>query len=981
MQLARSRSALADQTFIALDLETTGLNRSVDEVIEVGIVTFNTSEVLDSWSSLVRPSKTIGPEIQQLTGIDPAELRAAPRFDEIEHIVREKIGAHPVVGHNIAFDVGMLEAAKVRLANRPIDTYRLSALFLYRLPAYNLQQVAGALGVSRVDAHRALGDADASRRVLLAMIPIIQRYSSTTLRQAARYAAGAGWPESWLLQLLSEDEAGSPIFRAADDPDWLEPAETRFLARLQRPEPLRKTGVTTPVDPDDVVEAMTPGGVLGDVLDHFEKRPGQIEMAQAVTEALNQDQHLMVEAGTGTGKSMAYLLPAALHAINRGERVVISTDTRALQEQLYQKDVPDVQTAVDRLGIPEHVRASVLKGRSNYICLRRWFTRERREAGDQSEASMRAKVTLWLDETVTGDQAELRLDPQERSHWRYVGADEDACVANQCPYNQKNQCFLYRARRSAENAHIVVSNHSLLLADTAHKVLPEFDRLIVDEAHHLEDEATKHFGYLIDQRVLETILDALASGGRRSSSRGTLDQTDQFLTSSVEPVARKVAPEARERIHASTTGRARLLAVNLELFSRVDKMLRDQRSGGAYGSSVRVTSSVRARQDWLEIEQLWEQLDRGLYELEALVLWLVEQLERMPDAKDQADNPATLIREELWLELVSRGREVRELRQRLGAVVASPQDDTIYWIEQHGQQRSPTFQAAPLYVDELLQERLFNNMRTVVATSATLSIDGSFDFMASRIGMRDADVVAIGSPFDHEASTLLFLADDMPFPSDGSAYQHALNESVIGLCRATKGRALVLFTSYASMRATYEAIKPALAQSNIAVYAQGIDANAKALVDRLKATERSVILGTASFWEGVDVPGDELSALIITKLPFPVPSDPVFQARGELLDNEFMELSVPKAVLKFKQGFGRLIRRTSDRGVVAVLDRRVIAKRYGAHFLQSLPPTTQRIASRRDLPEYAQAWLAGEPLPMLSDFFADEYDPYEGVWP
>ncbi len=980
MQLAETRSVLADQTFVALDLETSGLDPAADEVIEIGLVTFNRNGVLGSWSSLVRPSRRIGPEIQQLTGIHPDELRHAPTFEEIESTVREKVGAHPVVGHNIEFDLRMLESAGVRLANRPVDTFRLSALFLYRLPAYNLRQVAGALGISIDEAHRALGDAEASRQVLLSIIPVIQRYSSTTLRHAARYAAGAGWPESWLLHLLAEDDASSPIFRSADDPDWLEPSETRFLARLQRPEPLRKTGVTTPLDPDDVMKAMTPGGVLGTVLDEFEKRPGQIEMAHAVTKALNRDQHVMVEAGTGTGKSMAYLLPAALHAINRGERVVVSTDTRALQEQLYLKDVPDVQTAVDRLGIPEPVRAAVLKGRNNYICLRRWSLHERREVNGQSEASMRAKVTLWLDETVTGDQAELRLDPSERVHWRHIGADEDACVASQCPFNQRNQCFLYRARRSAENAHIVVSNHSLLLADTGHKVLPDFDRLIVDEAHHLEDEATTHFGYMIDQRVLEGVADALTTG-RRAKSRGVLDQTDQFLSTSVEPVARKAAPEARERIHASSASRPRLLALNTELFGRIDRMLKDQRAGGAYGTSIRVTDAARTRQDWLEIERIWEQLDRGVFELEALVQWLVEQLERLPDVKEQTDNPADFVREELWLELVSRGRELREFRQRLAAVVADPQGDTIYWAEQHGQQRSPALRAAPLFVDELLQERLFNNMRSVVATSATLSIDGSFEFMAGQIGLRDADTLALGSPFDQEASTLLYVADDMPMPTEGSAYQHALNESVVGLCRATGGRAVVLFTSYASMRSTYEAIKPALAQSNVAVFAQGIDANGKALIDRLRATERSVILGTASFWEGVDVPGEALSALIITRLPFPVPSDPVFQARGELLDNDFLELSVPRAVIKFKQGFGRLIRRTTDRGVVAVLDRRVIAKRYGAHFLRSLPPTTQRIGSMRDLPDYARTWLSGEQLPQVPDYYVDEFDPYEGVWP
>jgi DNA polymerase-3 subunit epsilon/ATP-dependent DNA helicase DinG len=978
MLRAADERAVDSQVFIALDVETTGLDRASDEIIEIAIVRFTRQEVLDSWSTLVRPSRMPGPEIVRLTGIHPEQLVDAPPFGAVRETVREKLGAHPIVGHSVDFDLDMLGSAGLRVANRPLDTYRLSSLFLYGLPAYSLTAVADALDVRVDEVHRALADAETARRIFLTILPLMQRYSTTTLMHAARYARSAGWQESWLMQLVAEDDTLSPVFRTQADLPWLEPAETRFLARLQRPESLKKTGVTTPVNPDDVERALTPGGALGTVLDHFETRPAQIQMATAVTEVLNRDGELLVEAGTGTGKSMAYLLPAALHAINRGERVVISTDTRALQEQLYQKDVPDVQTAVERLGIPEGVRASVLKGRNNYICLRRWFSHDRRETADANDASMRAKVALWLDETESGDHAELRLSPDELAHWRQVAAEEEACVASQCPFNQKNQCFLYRARRNAEHAHLVVANHSLLLADTDHRVLPDFDRLIIDEAHHLEEEATRHFGYVLEQRLVETLLDNLLQG-RRAGQRGALDQAQSFLSGSPEPSARKAAPEARKRVQQAGTIRARVLALNTELFTRVDRMLKDQRSAGNYGAALRVTEATRSRQDWLELEQIWEQLDRGLFDYESLITWLLNELERLPAPKEAADDPQSLVREELWLELMSRWRELHEFRLRLTSAVAEPGEDTIYWLEQVGYQRHPTIQAAPLFVDELLQQKLFKDMRTVVATSATLTIDGSFDFLAGRIGMREANSVALGSPFDHRESTLLLLPDDMPLPSDGG-YQQALNDSIVRLCTASEGRALVLFTSYAALRAAYEPVKAALTRQNIAVYAQGMDGGAKALIDRLKVVERSVVFGTASFWEGIDVPGDALSMLIITKLPFPVPSDPIFQARGELLENEFMELAVPSAVLRFKQGFGRLIRRSTDRGVCAVLDRRVIAKRYGVHFLHSLPPTTQRVTSRHEMGTLAGMWLDNRPLPSVPDFLNDEFDAYEGVW-
>lgn len=971
---------LDSQEFVALDVETTGLDPAVDEIIEVAVVKFTRQEVLDSWSTLVRPSRMPGQEIVQLTGIQPEELDDAPRFVEVEATVCDKIGSLPIVGHSVTFDTAMLEAAGVRLPNRLLDTFRLSTLFLHDLPAYNLKAVAASLGIDLDSEHRALADTEAARKVFLTMIPLMQRYSSTTLAHAARYATGAGWGEGWLMQLMANDELLSPVFRTDQDLPWLEPAETRFLARLQRPEALKRTGMTTPVDTAEVERALAAGGVLGKVLDEFEARPGQIEMAKAVTDAFNCDSMLLVEAGTGTGKSMAYLLPAALHALRRGERVVVSTDTRALQEQLYHKDVPDVQRAVERLGIPHHVRAAVLKGRNNYVCLRRWFAHDRREPVDGADAAMRAKVTIWLDETDTGDQAELRLAPDEQTHWRQVAAEEDACVASQCPFNQRNQCFLYRARRKAEHAHLIVANHSLLLADTSHKVLPEFDRLIIDEAHHLEDEATRHFGYMLEQRVVETLLDSLMQG-RRSGQRGTLEQVESFIASSSEPTARKAAPEATERVHDAVQNRARVLALNTELFSRVDRILRELRSGGGYGASLRITEGTRVQQSWIELEQIWEQLDRGLFDYESLLTWLLNELERLPAPQEGVDEPQSLVREELWLELMSRWRELHDFRSRLTGIVAESDEDMIYWIEQVGSQRLPTLQAAPLFVDEMLQEKLFRDMRTAIATSATLTIDGTFDFMAGRMGLRDADAIALGTSFNHEASTLLLLPDDVPFANE-NGYQPALNDSIVRLCTASGGRALILFTSYAALRATYAPVKAALQRANIAVYAQGMDGGAKALVDRLRATERSVIFGTSSFWEGIDVPGDALSMLIITKLPFPVPSDPVFQARGELLDNEFMQLAVPQAVLKFKQGFGRLIRRSSDRGICAVLDRRVIAKRYGVHFLHSLPPTTQRICSRHDMAALASMWLNDQPLPRVPDVFGDpfgQYDAYEGA--
>lgn len=942
--------------FVAIDIEATGMEPSRDHIIEIGLVRFSRDHIVDRFESLVHTPVAPTTDITDLTGITAADLENAPSFRDLAPKIRTFIGSRPLVAHSVEMDVAMLEAAGLRVANRQFDSFRLSTLLIPDLASYSLRAVARHLGVTVDAVHRGAADSELTAVVFQKLLARLDCYDGGLLDHVATLAKRAGWSEAALFRNAAESELTGPIFTPGAIERRLAP-ELAFLEERERPEPLRRTGSTRPVSVKEVEQALSGQGAVSHVLDRFEYRTEQIEMAKVVTHALNDDGQLMVEAGTGTGKSMAYLLPSALLAVERGERVVISTDTIALQDQLHQKDVPDLRRVLRRLpGSPE-VETAMLKGRANYLCLRRWFQQQRTPADDPVEAGVRAKIMLWLDQTETGDRSELRLSGEEERYWRSNAAEEDACVPSRCVYNQRNQCFLFRARRNAERAHLIIANHALLLSDrvASSRILPEYDRLVIDEAHHLEDQATSHFGYVLDQRSLDDHMNGL-SGVTAGVETGTIATANAFLSHSAEQKAVDQTPKALSLSKMATERAPAVQADIADLFLRLNELVRQQGGGrGGYSSSVRVTPGVRRGSDWAQLEIIWERLDKGLADLASVVRWFADVLDGLP-IPDDDENPESIQRDELVLDCVAALRTGQELAGKLLDIFGTPAEDHIYWIEKSPVQGLISIHVAPLFVDELLREQLFNRLRTSVLTSATLTTDGTFDFVAGRLGLPDADRVSLPSPFDHERSTMLYLADDIPEPQH-QGYQRVLHQTLEQLCEATGGRALVLFTSHSALQAAYRTIKDPLDARGIVVLGQRIDGGPRQLVERLRSSDRVVVLGTSSFWEGVDVVGSALSLLVIAKLPFAVPSDPVFAARSELLEQPFLDYAVPQAVLKFKQGFGRLIRSRSDRGVCVVLDRRVVSKRYGASFVQSLPSCHVRVGRSHDAADAAADWL------------------------
>ncbi len=936
---------------VAIDLETTGLDPKRDTIIEVGAVRFRVDgTILDEYQQLVNPGRTIAFRISQLTGITDRMLSLAPTWDQVRREVMAFIGDAPVVGHNIAFDLRFLNAHGVFPPGQPLDTFDLATMLLPGRPHYNLGSLAHYLGVTLNEAHRALDDARATAMLFVALLEQGVYLPRPVHQAIARLIEGKSWPYApffhWMYREhrnrnLRRKEDVLPLRPRSDDSQpFAPPPNAPYLAPSEAP---------LPVDADEVATYLDAEGPLAAAMPTYEYRPQQIHMLREVAHALNEGFHLLVEAGTGTGKSLAYLLPAAFFAYHNSERIVISTQTINLQDQLFRKDLPVLHKV-----LPFHVYATVLKGRGNYLCVRRLWEFVQRPDLKPEEITFAVKLLVWLTRTRTGDVAELGLTRDEQAAlWPQVASDSNTCSRERCADAGD---FYFMAREKAERSHLVIVNHALLLADIGveHRAIPPYNHLIVDEAHHLEDAVTQQLGYSVSAVRLQGMLNAIHNP-RAPRSRNLISQLQKHLT-----------PVELGLEHLSEMGgmlnqvaeHVRRLEPHLARFWKdVAQFVEEHGTGenGPYSRRLRLTSSHRVQPAWSHVEISWDRC-------QAIFSDLIRDLERL------ASRLQTYASQLLIEHLVEQAVDVRGMAARLGEVVqqvtrvvSQPLDDFVYWIEQEPDSDRISLKAAPLHIGDLVARHLWNAKRSVIMTSATLRTGGTFDYFRERLSAWEAEELSLGSPYDYASSTLLYLPTDIPEPSR-KEYQPAVERTLIELAKATGGRMLVLFTSYSQLRRTAENIGPALREAGITVYEQGMGGRTQ-LLENFRTAERAVLLGTRSFWEGVDVPGEALSVLVITRLPFAVPSDPIIQARAETYERPFEEYQVPQAILRFRQGFGRLIRSHTDRGVVVILDRRVQSKSYGRLFLDALPPCTVQRAPLAHLPQAAYHWLANpEPL-------------------
>jgi DNA polymerase-3 subunit epsilon/ATP-dependent DNA helicase DinG len=944
--------------YVALDLETTGLNPERDAITEIGAVKFRDEQVLETWSSLVNPQRPIPYRVQQLTGITQEEVDAAPTLPSLIGTLLSFVKDYPIVGHSVSFDLGFLNRQGVFLGNLAIDTFELASILLPHVARYSLGKLAEALNIRFSTRHRALEDALATKGLFLSLVEQASKLDLSVIQEINRLATQVDWPLRQVFRDLERTKARSAfvgsigqqlLAKGSLDGEGSLSLLTREDERPLQPSPERKL-----LDVDGLAAMLEEGGIFAQDFPGYEYRPQQVEMLRSVARAFNQSQHLMVEAGTGIGKSLAYLLPAIHFAAQNGERVVISTNTINLQDQLYGKDIPDLQRI-----LPFEFKAVLLKGRSNYVCLRRLAASRHRGPSSLEEMRLLAKILVWLPSTVTGDQAELFLpDYKEQALWSQVYADAETCLTERCRYRQEGKCFFYRARREAERAHLIVVNHALLLSDVAveNRVLPDYRYLIVDEAHHLEDSTTRQLSFTVDRGQMERLLNGLSQNPSGRASGQSLGKKHpvgflaEVLARCHDRVPKAIEGEMERHIdslHGEVEAAQRML---YQFFNRLDSFLEEHsQGGGSYDQMIRLTGGIRAQPAWANVEIAWDNLSLHLFHIG-------EGLERLASGLSGLDGYDIPDQEDLLQELLSYANHARELYEQMNALIAQPSPAGIYWAEVSAQNGEISLHAAPLHVGPLVQQHLFMPKECVILTSATLRTEGEFDFIRERLSAWEADEAAVGSPFDYASSTLLYLPTDIPEPSQ-PYYQKTVEETLVDLCRATRGRTLVLFTSYSQLRNTSTAISRPLAEDEIVVYTQGDGSSRSQLLENFRTTPRAVLLGTRSFWEGIDVVGEALSCLVIARLPFSVPSDPVFAARSETFDEPFSQYALPEAILRLRQGFGRLIRSKTDRGVVVILDKRIQTKSYGRAFLDSLPACTVRRGPLAGLPSVAARWI------------------------
>ena len=925
------------KTVVAIDLETTGADPMKDQIVEIGAAIYNNGVITATFSELAKNEIPMIPAIIKLTGITPEMLEDKP---PLESIIEKFLAFLPVdavcIAHNANFERAFLKKATGnRFDNIVIDTVGLSRICFPELESHSLACLCEYLEISNDSAHRALSDCITLAKVwqllmdklftlplpvvgeinyLLASHPTNPYCTFFRELEAAIVTKKFGHTVNNFSDIFEHNDIKIPVFdNIADKDDWVK------------------------LDRRKIEWVFEEGGFLEKSFDSFEPRSGQIKMSGEVVEAFNESKHLLVEAGTGTGKSLAYLVPAVIWARENNVPVVISTNTKNLQSQLFEKDIPFVK---ETLGID--FKAAIIKGRGNYLCIRKlmYVLRQADYELDIDERLQMVTVLSWAAWTQTGDISENIVTgrPGFFKTWAKMSCAGDDCLGRACKHYKK--CFLWKARAKALNAELVVANHSLVFADLNMRSpnLPPYSQIIFDEAHNLEDAATSHLSIEISPTRVGVILGRLVHSGRKKHRSGLLPSIlDKVQKARIEDTLKERLLDSLGSL-PDTFDHAEA-AANI-LFSEVDQI---RRAGGAQ-ASMRFFSEKMDKVKWQPTFEAKEEFIIFLSKIMHTLDSLIDDLKEVEDGI--LDYQREFIRD---LEFSSM--TIKEFSEDLVFTLNADNDEYVYWIEKvSNKPGNVRLVAAPIEVGRLLHDQLYSRKRSVIFASATMSVRGKFDFIKKRTGInlinpKNYIEYDAGSPFDFPKQCLVMVPSFLPEPGEkGKDFASELAYLLADVYRDTKGRAMSLYTSYEMLRKSYEILNAELLGDGIDILAQGMSGSRKNITSVFKRDLHSVLLGTHSFWEGVDVVGETLSCLTIARLPFAVFTEPLIEARCEKIESEggsaFIHYSIPNAIIKFRQGFGRLIRHKGDRGVVIIADRRIITKRYGKTFKDSLPCQT-----------------------------------------
>jgi ATP-dependent DNA helicase DinG len=922
-----------------IDCETTGLDAGKDALIEIGAVRIAADGRETRWEGLFDPGIPIPRAITLLTGITDADCAGRPSAAESIPGLWDMLDGAWIVGHNVSFDLSFLSAERERshpelpaiAPERVVDTLELSRLLFPFLPNHRLETIVAHLGVPPGRQHRALDDAAATAAVFRAMVGRLLDLDPSVVETVRRMLNGAGDGLRFVFEDLAGHASGGRPARAVAPQAPVNVIGARVPFREDLEEGVRK------IDPAEVEAFFGPeGGLAKGMSRAYEARKSQVEMACAVAKTLNQDGILVAEAGTGVGKSLSYLVPASFWVrANPADRVVVATATKTLQDQLFYKDIPQVLAASSG-----SFSAVLLKGRSNYLCPVR-FRNLMDHLEDKLPLEQRRRLlplALWRTLTTTGDIEENAGFHRESGAalWALVNGESERCAGPQCGGGD-SPCHVQNVHRAAKTANVLVINHALLFASIARNrsALGEFETLVLDEAHQIEKVASQHLGITLQPSLFGEIGRWLyhakpAETGLLVSLTRLLEKAGGGLLPESDP-ERTLVPRIRDASHELTEA----AGLFFKALGEVPGV-----AAAAAGENARWTRVRLRRSPAALCPGPYEELNQAVERLRFLA---GDGLNRLRLKSLDREGEGETVARELTV-LQDRLADLQESAAFFRK--ADPARNAIWceWDEREGRLEL-VLRSVPVEVASLLANRLFPRLKRAVLTSATLTVDERFDYLAFRWGLNwvDADRVSFrtfGSPFNFREQSLLLVPTYLSSPKDGR-----FAEDLAGLLVRMHGRqargTLVLFTSYALMRAVREAVRPSFESNGVRLLTQGTDGSRTTLLRVFRESPGSVLFGTSSFWEGVDVPGRALELLVITKIPFDVPTDPLVEARMEKIEsdagNGFLNYAVPEAVFRLRQGFGRLIRTSEDRGAVVMLDPRTTRTRYGSMFLNSLP--------------------------------------------
>ncbi|RAV18486.1 ATP-dependent DNA helicase DinG [Paenibacillus contaminans] len=949
--------------FAVLDFETTGTQPG-DEIIQVGLVIIENRQITDRYTSLVKPGIRIPSYICSLTGINDDMVADAPPIEDVIGEMQRRLQNSILVAHNVGFDLGFLQRALdlsgySSFDGRVLDTTELLRICFPALPSLKLSMVCQSLDIMHDRPHQADSDALATAEVWL---KCLQRFDELPLVAVQRIAqifdddpSDLGW---FMNELLIRKEQSPTLERdsyryhrqfALNVDDWGDE------------EPVRNDTEASALSKMDFADFYNNfKESLRAKFEVYEDRESQDLMIKEVNESFDKERHLMIEAGTGTGKSLGYLLPSLFYGIKEDKKVLVSTHTINLQEQLRQRDVPLLHDI-----FPVPFRAAVLKGRSHYLCLRKFeqkIVTHDFEYGKE-ERMTAAQMIVWLSDTKHGDDEELHFTGRGNDLWGTVSSDADSCLNRACPWFKK--CFYHRARNEANIADVVITNHSMLFTDIVaeNRLLPSYKHLVIDEAHHFEDVASKHLGIEAQYMGFVGALTWLY----KDSKTGQLPLLKVRLSRADGELAEKAAEWSKlidDTYSALVQVKEHWDQLTLQLYELLIKQ-HDSSSAEAGQLVWRIKDETLPAQ-WEQLQEIEDNIYTGLSDSLKKIEKMLATLKELQDELDVQG---------LVTDLNGTVKTLYKQRDAMRFFMKRTDANYVYWLEASATYKAKSLQlvCVPTDVSDMLQQYFFNVKDSIILTSATLSVDKKFDYTAEQLGLRTdredrLKTVMLPSPFNYRKQALVVIPRDFPTikgQTGDAVFLEKLVESLGDVALQTNGRMLVLFTSYKMLKVVHGLLKERLTPDNIQVLGQGIDSSNRSKLTRMfQESPSAVLLGTSSFWEGVDIPGDALSCLAIVRLPFQPPTHPVVEAKCENIkkanQNPFMKLSVPQAVIRFKQGFGRLVRTANDRGIVIIYDTRVLETHYGKYFLYSLPgPKIEHMNTNRLVPRIKD-WMEEE---------------------